>query len=84
MQAIKTMFRSPRFIVGFLMVFAILAYAILVPAISKVDPKGNRGENPYYHEVKTLVAALEAEDDFASATEDELLLHIAADEAGEV
>ena len=84
MQAIKTMFRSPRFIVGFLMVFAILAYAILVPAISKVDPKGNRGENAYYHEVKTLVAALEAEDDEAIATEIARLRQLAADNDDEI
>ncbi len=84
MQAIKTMFRSPRFIVGFIMVFTILAYAILVPAISKVDSKGNRGENPYYHEVKTLVAALEAEDDEAIAGEIARLRQLAADNDDEV
>lgn len=68
MQTIKTMFRSPRFVVGFIMVFTILAYAILVPAISDVDPKGNRGENPFYNEADALFEAL-AEDDIDKANE---------------
>lgn len=70
MQTIKTLFKSPRFVVGLLMVLIIVAYAIFVPIIFTADPKETRAENPYYNEIEPLVAALEAED--AAAVEAEL------------
>ena len=65
MQTIKTMFRSPRFIVGFIMVLTIVCYALFIPMIFTADPKESRAESPYYVEFEDLHAALLAEDDAA-------------------
>ena len=62
MQSIKTMFRSPRFVVGFILVFIIVCYAIFVPMIFKGDPKESRAESPYYEEALELIDALKNED----------------------
>ena len=69
MQSIKTMFRSPRFVVGFIMVFIIVCYAIFVPIIFTADPKESRAESPFYSEVEALVTALRNEDDEAVESE---------------
>lgn len=62
MQTLKTMFRSPRFVVGFVMVMTILSYAIFVPFLFPGDPKASRAASPYYDEVVDLHEALVAED----------------------
>ena len=69
MQTIKTMFRSPRFVVGFIMVLTIVCYALFIPMIFTADPKESRAESPYYTEFADLHAALLAEDDAAIETE---------------
>lgn len=69
MQTIKTMFRSPRFVVGFIMVITIVCYALFVPMIFTADPKESRAESPYYTEFEDLYNALIAEDDAAIETE---------------
>ena len=58
MQTIKTMFRSPRFVVGFIMVLTIVCYALFIPMIFTADPKESRAESPYYTEFADLHAAL--------------------------
>lgn len=63
MQTIKTLFKSPRFVIGLLMVLTIVAYAIFVPMIFTADPKETRAESPYYHEIDELLVAMEAEDE---------------------
>lgn len=78
MQTIKTLFKSPRFVVGFLMVLIIVCYAIFVPIIFTADPKETRAENPYYTEVATLIDALNAEDDALIQEEMDRLLALAA------
>ena len=69
MQTIKTMFRSPRFVVGFIMVMTIVCYALFIPMIFTADPKESRAESPYYAEYADLNEALLAEDDEAIARE---------------
>ncbi|MDO4739778.1 MAG: ABC transporter permease [Eubacteriales bacterium] len=69
MQTIKTMFRSPRFVVGLIMVLTIVCYALFIPMIFTADPKESRAESPYYTEYEDLHAALLAEDDAAIETE---------------
>ncbi len=79
MQALKTMFRSPRFVVGFIMVMTILCYAIFVPVIFPGDPKASRADSPYYGEVVDLNKALVAQDDAAIQSEIAKLRELAAE-----
>lgn len=69
MHMLKTMFRSPRFVVGFILFMTILCYAIFVPILFPGDPKASRAESPYYDEVVDLQRALLAEDDGAIQSE---------------
>ncbi len=69
MHMIKTMFRSARFVVGFIMVITITCYALFIPMIFTADPKESRAESPYYAEFEDLHAALLAEDDAAIEAE---------------
>lgn len=63
MHNIKIMFRSPRFVAGFIMVCIILLYAVAVPMINTANPKESRAPNPIFDDVAGLRAALEAEDE---------------------
>ena len=63
MQIIKTMFRSPRFVAGLLMVMLVVGYAVVLPMINTDDPKADRATNPLYDVVTPLRVALEAKDD---------------------
>lgn len=79
MQALKTMFRSPRFVVGFIMVMTILCYAIFVPVFIPGDPKANREESPYYDKVVDLRDAIVNQDDAAIQNEIDNLREMAAE-----
>lgn len=80
METIKTMFRSPRFVFGFVMVMIIILYAIFVPVIFTADPKESRAESPFYKEATELINALKAEDGEKVATEMERLRSMADEE----
>lgn len=80
MQNIKLMFRSPRFIVGFTLVFIILAYAIFVPIVFTADPKESRAPSPYYDRAIEFNEVLLSEDDAAIA---EGIARLRADAAAE-
>ncbi|MGI6173150.1 MAG: ABC transporter permease [Christensenellales bacterium] len=77
MQTIKTMFRSPRFVVGFCMVLTITLYALFVPVAFPGDPKASRAESPFYAEAKLLIDALKAEDAETASLEIERLREMA-------
>lgn len=62
MQTVKTMFRSPRFVVGFIMVLIVVLYALLVPVFIQTDPKESRAENPFYAQAMETVDLLRAGD----------------------
>lgn len=62
MQNIKIMFRSPRFLVGFILFMAVVCYAIFFPLVNTADPKADRRANPFYEETMDLRAAIEAKD----------------------
>jgi len=62
MQNLKIMFRSPRFVAGFLMVLLVVCYAVFYPMINTADPKRDRLPNPFYDEVEELRGLLEAKD----------------------
>ncbi|MDO4355517.1 MAG: ABC transporter permease [Clostridia bacterium] len=62
MQNIKIMFRSPRFLVGFILFMAVVCYAVFFPLVNTADPKADRRTNPFYEETLALRAAIEAED----------------------
>lgn len=80
MQTIKTMFRSPRFVLGFVLVLVIVLYAIFVPVFFKGDPKQSRAESPYYKEFEKLIGALNTEDADQVQTEIDRLLKMADEE----
>lgn len=63
MQNIKLMFKSPRFLFGFIMIFIIVSYAIWVPVFNTANPKEDRAPNPVYDEVQTLKALLDTQDE---------------------
>ena len=63
MQILKTMFRSPRFIVGLMLVLLVVGYAVLMPMINRSDPKADRAANPNYEKMTPLREALESQDD---------------------
>ncbi len=65
MQMIKTMFRSPRFIAGLLLVMIVVGYAVALPMVNTDDPKADRATNPLYDTVTPLREALAAKDDAA-------------------
>lgn len=65
MHTIKTMFRSPRFCIGFVLVILVVVFAIAYPMIDTDDPKLDRASNPLYEKTLPLRAAIEAEDDAA-------------------
>ncbi len=65
MQNIKIMFRSPRFLVGFILFMAVVCYAIFFPLVNTADPKADRRPNPFYEETVDLRAAIEAKDEAA-------------------
>ena len=65
MQNIKIMFRSPRFVAGFIMVVLVVCYAVFYPMINTADPKRDRLPNPFYDEVEELRGLLETKDDEA-------------------
>ena len=69
MQNLKIMFRSPRFLVGFVMVMTVICYAVFYPMINTADPKRDRLPNPFYDEVEELRNSLEAGDDEAIMAE---------------
>ena len=56
------MFRSPRFLVGFILFMAVVCYAIFFPLVNTADPKADRRANPFYEETMDLRAAIEAKD----------------------
>ena len=80
MQNIKIMFRSPRFVVGFLMVLIVVSYAVFYPMINTANPKADRAENPLYKETESLRAAIEARDDATIYAELEKAEALAVDE----
>lgn len=73
MQNIKLMFKSPRFLLGFIMLVIIVGYAVFVPIFNTANPKADRAPNPIYNEITELKAAVEAEDDNLIASEVEKL-----------
>lgn len=77
MQSVKTMFRSPRFVVGLSMVVLITLYALFVPVFFKGDPKANRAESPFYPEAEALITALQNNDTEAVPVEMEKLRKLA-------
>ncbi len=54
MQSIKTMFRSPRFLLGFVLVFIVVCYAVAYPFINTDNPKADRASNPLYAQTEQL------------------------------
>ena len=71
MQNIKIMFRSPRFLVGIILVMTVVLYAIFYPMINTADPKADRAPNPVHTLVEPLREAL--------ATEDSAVVHAELD-----
>ncbi len=63
MHTFKTMFRSPRFVVGFVLVLTVVLYAIIYPMINTDDPKADRATNPLYGKTEELRAAIADKDD---------------------
>ena len=59
------MLRSPRFVVGFMMVLLVVCYAVFYPMINTADPKADRRPNPMYDETVKLRDLLEQKDDEA-------------------
>lgn len=68
MQNIKIMFRSSRFLVGFILLMTVVLYAVIYPMINTQDPKSNRADNPLYAKMTPIREALTAEDDAAIET----------------
>lgn len=66
MSNIKIMFRSPRFLTGFVLMCIVIVYALLYPLINTADPKADREENPVYAYILPLRDALQAQDDAAA------------------
>lgn len=60
MQTIKTMLRSPRFVIGLALVMTVLLYAVVYPMVDTRDPKVNRLPNEAYQAVVPLRAMLDA------------------------
>ncbi len=73
MHSIRTMLRSPRFVIGFLLVLIVVTYAIVYPMINTDDPKADRASNPLYADTQKLRDALAAKDDAAIYAELEAL-----------
>lgn len=59
MQAVKTMFRSPRFLIGLFLVMTVVLYAVFYPMVDRRDPKENRLPNEAYAQVEPLRQLLE-------------------------
>lgn len=62
MHSIKTMFKSPRFLIGFILVLTVILYAVFYPMVNTGDPKQNRKSNPDYAMTAKLDGLLAAND----------------------
>jgi|LSQX01.3.fsa_nt_gb peptide/nickel transport system permease protein len=60
MQTIKTMLKSPRFLIGFILVMTVVLFAVIYPMVDTRDPKANRLPNEAYEAVAPLRAMLDA------------------------
>lgn len=63
MQNIKIMFRSPRFLIGFILVMTVVLYAVFYPLINTADPKTDRAPNPVYEATEPLRTAFASGDE---------------------
>ncbi len=80
MQNIKIMFKSPRFLVGLIMLTVVILYAVFYPMINTADPKANRVPNPDYERAQALTQALTENDAEKALAEVEKLSQGADDE----